>query len=89
MSVLYLYLINCGIEIDINILVVTIYSAELFTLSLIPLCFTISLSLHTDFAVISNEGLFLFYLRRVISITGQPFCHLDLFSYQNRLRNPK
>ena len=45
-------------------------SAELFTFSFIRLHFTVSQSSHPDFAFISNEGLFLLYLLRVISTTG-------------------
>ena len=82
-----------GIEVVINILVVTalhIDFAKLFTLWFVCLHFTISLSSHPDFAFISNERLFLFYLLRVISTTGQLFfSHYDLVSYQDRLRNTK
>ena len=84
-----LYIIEYGIEIDINILVVTISnidSAELFTLFI---CAAFSLSSHPHFTVISNAGLILFYLLRVISTSGQRFFHLNLVSYQDRLRNPK
>ena len=82
---------KCGIEIDINILVVTIaililQSSELHRLFVGT---TFSLSSHPDFAVISNKGLFLFYHLKVISPIRQCFFHLYLVSYQDRLRNPK
>ena len=80
------YIIKCGIEIDINILVVTIPSidsAELFTLSFIRQRYLLSI-FTSNFAVIFNEGLFLFYVLRVISTTGQRFFHLHLVSYQDR-----
>ena len=85
------YIIKCSIEIDINILDVTIPnidSAELFTLSFIRLHYLLSI-FTSRLCCYSSEGLFLFYLLRVISTTGKRFFHLYLVSYQDRLRNPK
>ena len=63
--------------------------AELFTLLFILLGFTFYLSSYPDFAVIHSQGL-LFYLNVIrISTIGQCFLHLDLVSYQDRLRNFK
>ena len=77
-----------NMEIDINILVVTIPnidSAKLFTLSFIHLRYLLSIFTST-LAVISNEGFSLFFLLRVIFTTGQHFFHLHLV-YQDFVKS--
>ena len=84
-----------GIEIGINIIVLTTLNieVEMFTLLFIRLHFTVSLSSHPSSPLLPMEDYLISSIKTLsknnLIAQFSSFIHLDLVSYQDQLRNPK